>query len=417
MLFQHEGTRRFAFEEDTTPTITFQAITDDMLATQPMPIAHQLRELLGLGPRPKAEERAGPRVLALLPAHNEGLTIAATIEALQNQTRPPDWIYVFTDNCTDYSEEHPGGATAETAFAHGVSVASTVGNNDRKAGNLNRALGLLLPTLRDDDIVMGFDADSVPGSDFIANALKWLGKGYGAVGATFHGRPGGRLLGLLQRSEFARFARHQHRKLHCDVLSGTGWALPAGTLRRIAASRPQGTVYDVAHITEDFELTLAARRMGIAAVAPADCSVTTDVMEHWRDWGTQRLRWQHGTLFALRQYGWARDTREMIIRQILIYVVMIASPLTALYMIWSVDLFGWQGINPLNAPIYAIGITIVVLEQAWQARRAGSRAIAATLLIGPDLLYSAARQVIYTRALWRLIRNVQSTWGAGTSVK
>ena len=416
MLPSHERTRRFAFEEDTTPTITMPAITQDAMPTQPLPaiVIGKLREL---GHRHRPPDAGPPRVLALLPAHNEGLTIGDTIRALQGQTRPPDWIYVFADNCTDEDEEHPLGVTAETAFALGASVASTVGNSDRKAGNLNRALALLLPGLRDDDIVTGFDADSVPGEDFIENALKWLGKGYGAVGATFHGRPGGRMLGLLQRAEFARFARHQHRKLHCDVLSGTGWALPAGTLRAVAASRPQGTVYDVAHITEDFELTLAVRRMGIAAVAPADCSVTTDVMENWRDWGTQRLRWQHGTLFALRQYGWSKDTREMIIRQILIYVVMIASPLTAVYLAWSFYLFGWQGINPLNSPIYAIGITIVVLEQAWQARRAGSPAILATLMIGPDLLYSAARQVIYSRALWRLVRNRQSSWGAETSVK
>ena len=352
-----------------------------------------------------------PKVIVLVPVHNE-LEVGATIEAILGQSRPPDEVYVCTDNVSDER-------IWDIAMRYPVSVTSTVGNTYRKAGNLNTALASLLSygAVSDGDVIMGFDADSVPGRHFIANALTWLGKGYGAVGATFHGRDGGGLLGLLQRAEFARFARHQHRKTKCDVLSGTGWAIPAGLLRGIAASRPDGQVYDATHITEDFELTLKLRSHGVDAVAPSDCAVTTDVMVTVGDWVTQRLRWQHGTLIALKQYGWSPSTREMIIRQVMIYLVMLATPLTAVYLIWSFAIFGWQGINPLNAPIYAIGIGVVVCEQAWQARKAGPRAVLSTLTIWPDLLYSMARQVIYIRAAWRFLRNRTSTWGAGTSIR
>ena len=376
----------------------------DWRSTEPFPA-------IRLPGRQKPPEGRRQKVIAIIPAHNEGETIAATIRALQNQSRPPDEIYVFTDNCTDYGE------TARVAFSFGVAVVSTVGNRDKKAGNLNRALALLMPSLNANDVVAGFDADSVPERYFVANALAWLSKGYGAVGATFHGRDGGGLLGLLQRAEFARFARHQHRKTKCDVLSGTGWAIPVGLLRVVAASRPDGQVYDVAHITEDFELTLKLRSHGVDAVAPADCAVTTDVMVTLTDWVTQRLRWQFGTLVALKAYGWMPSTREMIIRQALIYLVMLATPLTAVYLVWSFLIFGWQGINPLNAPVYAIGIGIVVLEQAWQARKAGLRAVLSTLTIWPDLIYSFARQVIYIRAGYRFLRNRAISWGAGTSIK
>ena len=380
---------RLACQENDTPTM-------------PMRIIQHLR------PARRKPAKLGPRVVAILPAHNEGETIAATVEALLHQTCRPDEIYVFTDNCTD------DGATAAAAARYGVSVTCTVGNKDMKAGCLNRALTLLMPMLDDNDVVMNFDADSVPERHFVANALKWLKRGYGAVGATFHGRPGGGLLGLLQRSEFARFARHQHRKIHCDVLSGTGAAFPVWALRKIAATRPDGQVYDVAHITEDFELTLRAKALGINAVAPSDCRVTTDVMVTWKSWWTQRLRWQLGTLFALKQYGWSPSTREMIVRQALIYLVMLATPLTLIYLVWSFLLFGVQGINPLNAPIYAIGIGIVVLEQAWQARKAGTKSIMATLGLWPDLIYSAVRQIVYIKALYRLIRRKSAGWGAGT---
>ena len=173
-------------------------------------------------------------------------------------------------------------------------------------------------------------------------------------------------------------------------------------------------MYDVAHITEDFELTLRAKALGINAVAPSDCRVTTDVMVTWNTWWTQRLRWQLGTLFALKQYGWSPSTREMIIRQALVYLVMLATPLTLIYLVWSFMLFGVQGINPVNASVYAIGIGIVVLEQAWQARKAGAKSIVATLGLWPDLIYSAVRQLVYIRALYRLIRRKSAGWGAGT---
>jgi cellulose synthase/poly-beta-1,6-N-acetylglucosamine synthase-like glycosyltransferase len=140
------------------------------------------------------------------------------------------------------------------------------------------------------------------------------------------------------------------------------------------------------------------------------------VMDNWPDWWTQRKRWQLGTLQVLKEYGWRSETREMIIRQVLIYVVMIATPLTAAYLIWSFLLFGIQGINPLHAPLYLAGIGIVVLEQAWQARKAGGKPVAATLAIGPDLLYSIARQFVYIKAAYLFIRAKATNWGAGTSL-
>lgn len=348
------------------------------------------------------------RVVVLIPVHNEADTIGDTIEAVLGQTRPPDECYVLTDNASEdvYAAIAP----------YPVAATCTVENRHKKAGNLNSVLRLLLPRLAPGDVIMGFDADSSPDRKFIENALAWHARGYGAVGATFHGRSGGGLLGLLQRGEFARFARHQHRKAATDVLSGTGWAIRAGCLRSIAVTRQSGLAYDVTSMVEDYELTLALKRAGVPTISPADCRVTTDVMVRIRDWVSQRLRWQHGTLDELRRYGWTSFTREMIIRQVMIYLVMIATPATAVYLWWSVMLFGWEGINPLHAPLYLTGIAIVICEQAWQARKAGWRAVLATLAVAPDLLYSLARQMIYLRALYRLIRRRKSAWGAGTTI-
>ena len=49
------------------------------------------------------------RLTVLVPAYNEALTIAATLESLWGQTRPPDRVVVVADNCTD---DTPGIARA-----------------------------------------------------------------------------------------------------------------------------------------------------------------------------------------------------------------------------------------------------------------------------------------------------------------
>ena len=66
------------------------------------------------------------RLTVLVPAYNEALTIAATLESLWGQTRPPDRVVVVADNCSD--------DTADIARAHGADVFTTVGNTEKKAG-------------------------------------------------------------------------------------------------------------------------------------------------------------------------------------------------------------------------------------------------------------------------------------------
>jgi poly-beta-1,6-N-acetyl-D-glucosamine synthase len=355
-----------------------------------------------------------PRIIVLIPAHDEGEQIRETIEALLDQSWQADEIYVLTDNAPN---DDVANIAAEYMECGRIFVSCTVGNENRKAGNLNSVLRVILPKLEDDDFVFGFDADSLPQRDFIKNAILWMLKGYSAVGATFHGRKGGHLLGLLQRAEFARFAQHQNRRTKADVMSGTGWAMRVGAMRTIAKTRRTGDVYNIHSLVEDYELTLALKRAGFQILAPGECRVITDVMTSLKNWVSQRLRWQHGTLEELVKYGWGNETREMISRQILTYVGSIALPLTAIYLAWSFVLFGWAGLNPFNAPIYMACIIAITLEQAWQARKAGPLAVITTLLIVPEIFYSIIRQWVYMKALYRVIKRKRTAWGAGTKIQ
>src|SRR5690606_563961 len=50
---------------------------------------------------PLPEDSADARVVALVPAHNEEASIAATIQALLDQERVPDQIVVIPNGCSD----------------------------------------------------------------------------------------------------------------------------------------------------------------------------------------------------------------------------------------------------------------------------------------------------------------------------
>nr|WP_272955376.1 glycosyltransferase [Pedococcus badiiscoriae] len=59
----------------------------------------------------------GGRVIAVVPAHNEGATVHQAVEALAAQARVPDEVIVVADNCTD--------DTAARAMAAGARVVET----------------------------------------------------------------------------------------------------------------------------------------------------------------------------------------------------------------------------------------------------------------------------------------------------
>ena len=157
------------------------------------------------------------RLIVLIPCHDGEAEIGNTVRGVLQQSLRPDRVIVVADNCSDDTEA--------VALLAGAEVFTTIDNRLKKAGALNQALRTIMPECSPRDVIAGFDDDTSPNSMFLENALRWIDRGYEAVGATFHGRDGGRILGLMQRAEFARFARYQHRKQeHVDVLSGTGWA-------------------------------------------------------------------------------------------------------------------------------------------------------------------------------------------------
>jgi poly-beta-1,6-N-acetyl-D-glucosamine synthase len=379
------------------------------------------QELRMLRSRRIAEAPAGPhtgqmlavpdvpphaKVIALVPAHNEAATIAATIASLRRQTLPPSRVVVVCDNCAD--------DTAAIARRCGAEVIATEGNTARKAGALNYALAEVLPYMGRDDLLLAMDADSSLSSGWIAAAASVLeeDRHVGAVCGVFLGEPGGGLVGQIQRNEYFRYARIIQRRWQALVLSGTGTLFRVRALQEVGRERGRrlpgvpGQFYNHASITEDDEITLAVKTLGWKCLCPPECETTTEVMPTWSALWTQRMRWQKGTLGDLNAYGLTRVTRSYWARQAGLYGGFAASYICLLIMACAVVF------HPGVSVLWTAGILSMTLaERTWTVRRAGRRGMLLAVAILPEGYYALFQGWLFFAAAWASIRRHEIAWG------
>lgn len=347
------------------------------------------------------------QLTVLVPAHNEELTIAATLHSLWQQTRPPDKVVVVADNCTD--------DTAELARANGADVFSTVGNTDKKAGALNQALPELFRDISPRDVVMVMDADSVIVPEFVETALGRLEADPDliAVGGVFYGDPGGGLIGQLQRNEYTRYQRVISRRLgRVFVLTGTASLFRTYALKTVADCRAQllpgdaGGVYDTLALTEDNEMTLSLKTLGAKMVSPMQCRVTTELMPSWRALWRQRMRWQRGALENIGAYGLTPATLRYWLQQIGIGYGTVA--LNAYLLLMTITLLAadsfqlvwfWAAIGA----IFVVERVVTVWAAGWRARL-----LAFPLVI--EIAYDLVLQAVYLRSLFDIASGRAAGW-------
>jgi cellulose synthase/poly-beta-1,6-N-acetylglucosamine synthase-like glycosyltransferase len=354
--------------------------------------------------------------VALLPAHNEEANLPAALASLRAQTRRPDRIVVVADNCTDRTEE--------LARAAGAEVFRTVDNGHKKAGALNQALSGLLPALHDDDLVLVMDADSLLDPRFLEAARAKLDgssplherhrRELGGVGGTFRGGPGGGLLGTFQRNEYARYARDVRRlKGKALVLTGTASVFPVRVLRAVQRARAagvlpdrsrSGAVYDTRVLTEDNELSLALLHLGYGIVAPAECTLETEVMTSWSNLAQQRVRWKRGAVENVVDYGLTRITAPYWGRQVLGALGVLATVLYLASLLWG--LVGGITLHPFwlaASAVFVLERVVTVRHRGWQ-----QMVLAAPLVI--EMVYDVFLQLVQAQALAQSLLRHERRW-------
>lgn len=244
-------------------------------------------------------------ITALIPAHNEQGTIAASVKSIIDQV---DVVLVVADNCTD--------DTVSLATAAGATVIETVGNTDKKAGALNQAMPHLVT-----DYALIMDADTAIGSEFITTALERLEAEpiLGAVGGSFFAREENNIVQVMQGNEYARYVREICRRkgARANVLTGAGSIFRTSVLREVELCRESGRlpgsgVYNQTALTEDNEMSLAVLTLGYKITSPKKCAIYTDAPETVGDLFRQRVRWRRGAMEDLLSHGYNKVTRRYV---------------------------------------------------------------------------------------------------------
>ena len=352
---------------------------------------------------------SGPiKLTILIPAHNEADLIVHCITELRTQLREIDRVVVVSDNSTD--------ATAELARGEGVEIYETVGNTQKKAGALNQVLKAMLPGLKNNDVVMVLDADTVLDKGFIAAAVRRFenDRGLSAIGGVFYGEPGSGIIGQLQRNEYVRYGRLlKRRRGRVFVLTGTSTMFRARALQTVAESRGsmlpgvQGDVYDTHALTEDNELTMALKTLGALMESPAECGVITEVMATRKELWAQRMRWQRGALENVGQYGVTRTTLRYWGQQLGLGYSAIALTSFLLLMLLTflaVDNWVWFPFWLGVGSIFILERMVSVWSAGWKGR------ILAFFLI-PELIYDMFLNTVFVKGLIDIAFNREASWG------
>ncbi len=348
------------------------------------------------------------QITALIPAHNEELSLPFTVTSLKEQRRPPNKIILVADNCTD--------STASIARDMGIEVFETVDNTDRKAGALNQVLATLLPGMGRDDVILVVDADSQINGEFLASAEEKFHTvpDLDAVGGVFFGERGGGILRQLQRNEYTRYSDQiKRRGGRVFVLTGTASLFRASALSTVAKARgnylpgQQGQVYDTGALTEDNELTIALKTLGCPMISPPECRVTTELMPTWKNLWGQRMRWQRGALENLGAYGFTRTTMRYWGQQIAIAygaIALASSIALSAVVLLLQDHWVWY-------PFWSAIGAVFALERIWTVRKGGRAAVLVALPIVVELAFDIFLQVIFFKALFDAAIMRRSRWG------
>ena len=347
------------------------------------------------------------RLTVLVPAHNEGLTLEATLGSLWGQTRPPDKVVVVADNCTD--------DTACVARRHGAGVFTTVDNNDKKAGGLNQAMTEMFDGIDARDVTMVMDADSTIVPGFLQTAMERLEADPDliAVGGVFYGEEGVGLVGQLQRNEYTRYQRYISRRLgKVFVLTGTASLFRSYALKAVADCRGEllpgypGEVYDTLAMTEDNEMTLSLKTLGAKMVSPMECRVVTEVMPTWSALWRQRMRWQRGALENIGAYGLTRATLRYWLQQIGIGYGTIA--LNAYLLLMLITLLAADSVQFAWFWV-AIG-SIFVVERVVTVWPAGRRARLLAFPLVIEIGYDLVLQAVYIKSIFDIATGRKAGW-------
>jgi len=241
-----------------------------------------------------------PVITVQLPVYNERNVIERLIDAACRLDWPRDRLEIqVLDDSTDDTHEVAVAAAASWR-ARGLDV--TVLHREDRSGYKAGALAAGLARARGELIAI-FDADFLPGPDFLRRVTPHLGDpGVGMVQARWghcneESGPLTRLAAVLLDGHFLIEHTARHRGGLFFNFNGT-----AGIWRRATIEAAGGWAHDT--VTEDLDLSYRAQLAGWRFVYLPDVVVPSELPATMAAFKSQQRRWAQGSIQTLRKLGW-----------------------------------------------------------------------------------------------------------------
>ncbi|MFD1927468.1 glycosyltransferase family 2 protein [Sporosarcina siberiensis] len=261
-----------------------------------------------------------PGVDILIPAHNEGVVIKETIEAMLSIKYPGDLqIYVLNDNSSDETAEI-ADAFAET-FRNLHHILVPPGEPRGKSRVLNYGL-----SISENKYYCVYDADNQPEPDALVKLVATAETNTKAAGAVGYVRTLNEATNWLTRMISIEFQVFQllmqsgrWQLFKTGSLTGTNMLVKRSVIEELGG-------YDPYAIAEDAELTLRITREGYYLPIVPDSITWEQEPETLAVYLKQRTRWLQGNLYivekTLTEPGYFKGKLLVhSIHQLLVYVV------------------------------------------------------------------------------------------------
>ncbi len=242
-------------------------------------------------PNIEKEERVEEKIklAVLIPAHNERLYIERCIKSIKESYKNGDEvdIIVIADNCTD--------DTAERALSFGAKVLER--NNLEKKGK-GYALNYAFSQLRDYDLYIIIDADTIISKSFLVDMIHGYKSGYEVMQGGYFVK--NRVTSRNSLMNLALLIFHGVRpsakeKLGLSVgIFGNGFALSKKVIEKVP--------YDTFSIVEDLEYHIKLIKNRIKVHYIEEAKVYADFPISKSGQKSQRARWEGGRIFLFKAY-------------------------------------------------------------------------------------------------------------------
>ncbi len=311
----------------------------------------------GVQKAPAASKR---RFAIAIPAHNESVVLAQTLDQLKQQDYPATLvdIYVVADHCQDN--------TAQVAREHGaVCFERNVEPRGRKVYPVQWLLGKILDTAIPYDAIVIFDADSYVDSRFLAAMNMALEGCYTVLqGKHVIANPEeNRFSGLaaidMRLNNLLRNQAKHNLGFSCRLM-GDAMCFNTEVIRRYgwpSDSLGEDREYGVYLLTQGIKTGYAPGAISYGQAAPS-----------WKTASTQRIRWYGGVTeiqkkFIVRLLKLAYQKRDLAILDQAVELLL--PPFTLLAML-SIAVAGLQYLWPPAQPLFSRPIALLMLC-AWVA--------------------------------------------------